>query len=143
MVTSRIKTSGCFRLIDYCTNVSPGFLKEIVYFAKPVTKTSSTTICPYILDIEIFLLPLTLTGNTRIASGLGLRPKINYYCDTCQIVSFYKESYSETVLPGEFFAEKISTLKKGGIPSLLKQIHSHTCALIRVCVHFTVRDTLT
>jgi len=70
---SRIKMSGCFRLVDYCTNFSPGFVKEVLYFTKVVTKTgSTTTMCPHILDIEIFLLPLTLTGNTKIASGLGL-----------------------------------------------------------------------
>ena len=63
---------GCFRLVDYCTNYSPGFVKEVVYFIKVVTKTGSTTMRPCILDIEIFLLPLTLTGNTKIVSGLGL-----------------------------------------------------------------------
>jgi len=41
------------RLVDYCTNVSLGFFKEVVYFTKVVTKTSSTTMCPHILDIDI------------------------------------------------------------------------------------------
>jgi len=45
--------SGCFRLVDYCTNVSPGIFKEVVYFTKAVTKTGSTTMCPHILDIDI------------------------------------------------------------------------------------------
>jgi len=57
--------SGCFRQVDYCTNVSPGFFKEVVYFTKVVTKTGSTTMCPHILDIEIFLLPIALTGNKK------------------------------------------------------------------------------
>ena len=78
-----------------------------------------------------------------IVSGLGLLPKVNYYCDACQIMSFNKESYSGTVLPRRIFAEQISTLKKGGIPSLVKQIHSRMCALIRMCMHVTVRDPLT
>jgi len=60
---------GCFRLVDYCTNVSPGFFKKVVYITKVVTKTGST-MCPHILDIQIFLLPLTLTGITKIVSGL-------------------------------------------------------------------------
>jgi len=28
------------------------FLKDVVYFTKVVTKTDSTTMCPYILDID-------------------------------------------------------------------------------------------
>jgi len=64
--------SGCFRLVDHCTNVSPGLFKEVIYFIKMVTKSGSTTVCPHVLDIEIFLLPLTLTGNTKIVSVLGL-----------------------------------------------------------------------
>ena len=44
----------------------------MVYFTKVVTKTDSTTMCLRILDIEIFLLPLTLTGNTKIVSVMGL-----------------------------------------------------------------------
>jgi len=69
---SRIKMCGCFRLVDYCTNISPGIFKEVMHFTKVVTKTGSTTMCPHILDIEVFLLPLTLLGNTKIVSGLGL-----------------------------------------------------------------------
>ena len=69
---SRIKTCGSCRLVDYCTNVLPCFVKEVVYFTKVITKTGSTTICPRILDIKIFLFPLTLTGNTEIVRGLGL-----------------------------------------------------------------------
>ena len=94
---SRIKMCGCFRLVDDCTNVSPGFVKEVVYFTKVVTKS---TMCSHILDIEIFLLPITLTGNTKILSGLGPWPKINYHCDTCQIVSF---CYSGIVQPRGMF----------------------------------------
>ena len=69
LAASRIKKCGCFRVVDYC---SPGFVKEVVYFTKVVTKTGSTTMCPRILDKEIFLLPLTLTGSTKIVSVLGL-----------------------------------------------------------------------
>jgi len=79
----------------------------------------------------------TYPGHRDISSpttiqGLDLWSKINYYCDTCQIVSFYKESYSGIVLPRGIFAEQIATLMKGGIPRLVKQIHSHTHGLIRV-----------
>jgi len=94
------------------------------------------TMCPHILS----LLRLTLTGNTRIISGLDLWPQIITVIPV-KLCPSIKRGIVEQFYQGKFFAEQISTLKKGSIPSLVKQIHSRTCALIRVCMHVTVRHT--
>ena len=60
---SRIKMCGCFRLVDYCTNVSPGFVKEVVFLQRWSLRLV------LLLCVHIswkWFLPLTLTGNTKI-----------------------------------------------------------------------------